>query len=548
MAEVCDLPAGAIDDIKNFLPEGYFSDEGGVAIERGNVLKDNYILKLVGYRRGTAASNILTYYGVVIPDPSILPDQGETNGSWNFRRAARVAMLIGIDGGAYDPTITGNEIAGAVGTWHLPINGLIKTEDIDIPTYVAITGTDVFQPEIDVPDVRIGLPEHWDLALHDATAYGKFTAGAPDGCYRTEMNGGQRAAVYNSASGIFEIRPDHIYEPSATCLPAFYVESGDDGAAATGNVHVLNDLTVGRDWTGANAGKAAIRFDKDGMIVFEKAEVSDPQSSHNINYVLDPKYTSVMNDIKLMSRGGASLSDILPNYILKTRKDWSCTIAEGRPCQLADDTTISPDKAHCWCGDSAALDQESILMPKCPKGYKRALLVTPQNFAGGYRQHAEAAINSTGDPDTSKVTSHTHNIPVAYHLITDVTVFQPVIHLAQTKPSGINDDTRNEGGTWTLSLGYKSPWRSNQINDPNGVKENGNRLYQPQTIDVVIETYCVFDPTNIDWNSDGTADGADNSPDKNRTMDADTCGRIKAQSVCENMGCEWESNACKHKS
>ena len=34
-------------------------------------------------------------------------------------------------------------------------------------------------------------------------------------------------------------------------------------------------------------------------------------------YKVDPAYMSVMNDIRLTSRGGAKLSDILPNYISK---------------------------------------------------------------------------------------------------------------------------------------------------------------------------------------------------------------------------------------
>ncbi len=516
---ICPLTDGDINDIKTFLPEGYFSDETvGASLDRGEVLANNFILKLVGYRRGTAASNILTYYGVVIPDPSILPDQGETdNGSWNFRRAARVAMLIGIDGGAYDPAITGDEIAGAVGTWHLPIVNLIDTANINIPTYVAITGTDVFQPEIDVPDVRIGLPEHWNLALHDATAYGKFTAGAPAGCYETVKNGGQRAAVYNNASGIFEIRPDNIYEPSDTCLPAFYVESGDDGTAATGNVHVLNDLTVGRDWTGANAGKAAIRFDKDGMIVFEKAEVDDPQNpGKKVNYMLDPQYTSVMNDIKIMSRGGAKLSEILPNYILKGQEKRVCSLRTNLK-KCTDATTPAP----------GTREQSLDVSVTCPSQYKAAVVVIPVMVGVNFLQPKTTTTSDTSVGITSnEVSGHTHTVSFAQRRF--------AIELTQENVKGETTDSSTQTKTFSIQMGYK-----------NGSGVSVEPSYN-EDVWVIIQTYCVFDANNVDWNADGTVNGSDVAPTKERTMDAPTCGRIKAQSVCVNMGCRWDAatNVC----
>ena len=329
----CAVTDDEIDAIKDFLPEGYFSNEDGAAIDRGAILKDNYILKLVGYRRGNKEPGILTYYGVVIPNPEVTLPSDE---SWNFRRAARVAMLIGVDGGAYDRSITENLIAGAVGTWNLPAEGLI--EDENIPTYVAITGTDVFQPEIDIPDLKLGLPEHWDVAIQNQTAYGVFTAGATSDCY--QITTPRTTSV--DADGFATLQKDTIYAAgSHNCFPAFFVEADTGTGAshkATGTVHVLNDLTVGREWDGADAGKSAMRFDKDGMIVFEKAEEADPQnpgsvgSPNKVNYVLDPKYTSVMNDIKLMSRGGASLSDILPNYILKEQKIEYCDFGGNNYC------------------------------------------------------------------------------------------------------------------------------------------------------------------------------------------------------------------------
>lgn len=56
---------------------------------------------------------------------------------------------------------------------------------------------------------------------------------------------------------------------------------------------------------------------------------------------LDPAYVSVMNDIKLTSRGGANLSDILPNYVLKSIYTLTNQYAKGPwPCQTNNDSLI----------------------------------------------------------------------------------------------------------------------------------------------------------------------------------------------------------------
>lgn len=59
---------------------------------------------------------------------------------------------------------------------------------------------------------------------------------------------------------------------------------------------------------------------------------------------LDPAYVSVMNDIKLTSRGGANLSDILPNYVLKSIYTLTNQYAKGPwPCQTNNDSLILKD-------------------------------------------------------------------------------------------------------------------------------------------------------------------------------------------------------------
>lgn len=64
---------------------------------------------------------------------------------------------------------------------------------------------------------------------------------------------------------------------------------------------------------------------------------------------LDPAYVSVMNDIKLTSRGGANLSDILPNYVLKSIYTLTNQYAKGPwPCDTTDATTRNMYKEDGW--------------------------------------------------------------------------------------------------------------------------------------------------------------------------------------------------------
>ena len=62
---------------------------------------------------------------------------------------------------------------------------------------------------------------------------------------------------------------------------------------------------------------------------------------------VNPAYTSVMNDIRITSRGGARLSEALPNYILKGIYDLNNTYAKGPwPCALSCSST-SGSEACC---------------------------------------------------------------------------------------------------------------------------------------------------------------------------------------------------------
>ncbi|MBO5285021.1 MAG: hypothetical protein J6B00_04000, partial [Alphaproteobacteria bacterium] len=89
-------------------------------------------------------------------------------------------------------------------------------------------------------------------------------------------------------------------------------------------------------------------------------------------YMVNPAYTSVMHDIKLTTRGGARLSDILPDYVLKGVYNLVNNRSETKPSDERNDMTY-------WA--SPYIGQ----MPyaACPPGYRNLATVMPISFRMG---------------------------------------------------------------------------------------------------------------------------------------------------------------------
>ena len=111
-------------------------------------------------------------------------------------------------------------------------------------------------------------------------------------------------------------------------------------------------------------------------------------------YMVNPAYTSVMHDIKLTTRGGARLSDILPDFINKGiyvvnntylektgddlyfyEKSWSQ--ANKGYTSSTDDLTLG--SASAWASPYLG----SVPAPQCPPGYGRVITLTPSVFEMG---------------------------------------------------------------------------------------------------------------------------------------------------------------------
>lgn len=441
-------------DVAEYLPDGWFT---------GDTLPDAYTLSLWTYLQEDIGKRVI--YGVVVPTEGTLPSSG-----WNFRRAARVALLIGADGGAYGPNIT-NDIAGTLGSWQIApqdiiddgcLSGGAKVNEDKCNTYVATTGIDVFSPEYEAPEGKVRIPEPWSLKLNDLHAYNYFSVGnsGTGNCYTT--------IGHNIYSGTPEsLGSDEITKSlSDACKPLFWVGAQNGGGDAnTGNVYVATDLKIGDIEGGAHnealtltkegviRQKDGLTIDKDGRII-AKDDIGNNAVGElpaNDKYVLDLAHISTMGDIRLTSRGGVKLSEILPNYILKGQKEVS----------------------HCnGTSEGASATDCKVEKPNCPVGYQKSLAIIPTSWN---KKDLQIDISDlAGKLQVNGTDVEEKNANSKYDVENDSGL------CVQVDGSGITLNAIGSGSDdWKIKLG----------------KRNGSTCEYDSTAMAIVQTYCVYNNT-----------------------------------------------------
>ncbi len=124
-------------------------------------------------------------------------------------------------------------------------------------------------------------------------------------------------------------------------------------------------------------------------------------------YEVNPAYTSVMHDIKLTTRGGARLSDILPDFINKgiyvvdntfdPKVDWAPDVG-NKVIPKNEVTNSASNEVSAYAG--------FIPTPKCPPGYAKVATLTPSGWA---MAQAGTPVDKNGIVDIM-----THNNPKEY--------------------------------------------------------------------------------------------------------------------------------------
>lgn len=538
--QYCDISNDALSDaISEYLPDGWFS---------GNEPGDYYTFSLWTYKQSDATEKQIVY-GLVVPTEYTLPQTG-----WNFKRAARVALLIGADAGVYDEEITNGVIAGTLGTWQINVDNDFK-EKMGLNrvnnTYIAMTGTDTFTPEYELPDGEVTFLEDMDLGMRDAQAWRYFAAGGSSDCYEIRHT---RAV---DIGGTSQVQNDTIHRLNETCKPLFYVQN-EDGLS---KVFVNNDLEIGKDRT------TNLTLTQEGRIISSKKVSSKlGDLAQEENFMIDPAYTSTMNDIRLTSRGGVRLSDILPDYILTKVYVGSCT---------ADATTGQCDVS--WQLDNATTKTNPTI-PSCPTGYKRAATVIPVSTGTIVANKANHQHNIDLDTEevepTHTVTvgqagadNHTHNVTIE-----DVKHQHPVVGTTGNSNVDFVNTINVDGCTFLVQidsagvggarLDYDNPddeikvkmgWSQNSTNFtdcPVGDNDGNDIQYQ-----AILQTYCVWKPslmTQDECKAAGYVFEGGKCTTK-RQEDTSTnekvMGAEPSRAACEEAGYTWNSTTkrCEYK-
>lgn len=218
------------------------------------------------------------------------------------------------------------------------------------------------------------------------------------------------------ASRFVANNPD-ITEASMTGQPH---SSGKYGARVP---MILQTISPNNEWEKYNNTSTANRYD---------------------TYMVNPAYTSVMHDIKLTTRGGARLSDVLPDFINKGIYVVNNTVKENELEKLNLSTQTyeylygiaDADSNKLSSGDKLDLATESawaspflgvVPAPQCPPGYGRVITLTPASFQVGQagklmkRNEKVAPANSyyvvPTNASSKQIEASVNDSQVAYELV-----------------------------------------------------------------------------------------------------------------------------------
>ena len=213
---------------------------------------------------------------------------------------------------------------------------------------------------------------------------------------------------------------DNIVDPGTVYIRKGYVEvHGEKTANTSGysynDAYHGNGVLVASRLVANNPTSGA-----DGATVPQLVTTTELQSYENKGasvqrydtYMVNPAYTSVMHDIKLTTRGGARLSDILPDFINKgiyvvnntflevandtlNYKQWPTTYNKDKieiKEEIVDDAGHKIEKNITYAALDKSIDfgktwaspfMGVVPAPQCPPGYGRVITLTPASFETG---------------------------------------------------------------------------------------------------------------------------------------------------------------------
>lgn len=454
-----------------------------------------------------------TLQGFIIPNLSTLGLNG-----LSLKRVARIATLIGADGGIKRKN--NSNIHGTGGAWQYSTDKFgeeFTIPDTD-NLFIATTGIDTYVPTVryeDFDQANILMPDQ-GYAIKKLHAWNAFSVGTVDSaadtrCFEMRHNSTSVSGTKTTAQNDIIYNP---YETSNNCDPLFWV-TADGGNGIAGNVFVKNQLHL-RDTpsgktsvliasgpTSASAtidrnkdrkivvytsnGKEAVTINGQGEIILRggyveasqtisgetepelltlkngrletnvKAEKASEDADSVQAYRVDPRFTSVMGDIRLESRGGARLSELLPVYTLQNITTITTTFNE---------TTL----LH---------NDETIAVPSCPTDHVPAIVVTPVKWHQTSEQDViTSAINNLKADSDGTLRQKETIVPSEKAILPSVTIS----YGEKNANYVLQNTTAAATAAWTVSLQYKL----------NGAPVTNIK----EPIIASVHTYCVYSPSS----------------------------------------------------
>lgn len=193
--------------------------------------------------------------------------------------------------------------------------------------------------------------------------------------------------------------------------------------------------------------------------IYSKYGASKPYDT----YMVNPAYTSVMHDIKLTTRAGARLSDILPDFINKgiyvVRNSYGDDFVSGdfnptdRKSGDLTPTVIKSTPENPY-GTWASPYVGDIPAPQCPPGYGRVVTLAPVSFevaqSGNIGIHGERRFVKRTSPIATDASGNKVLEPYEF-------VKGTVLTSGSTESLGVNFKTDSEEKEVTYVIGTNSP-------------------------------------------------------------------------------------------
>ena len=206
-----------------------------------------------------------------------------------------------------------------------------------------------------------------------------------DSNYKDTTNGG---TIY-IRKGMVEVNPaTQTYFESADGFNNTKTDADKGYGVIKASRLVANNPNINND---TNAPAAVPQFFSE--VDYKKYNGVDNANGRYDTYMVNPAYTSVMHDIKLTTRGGARLSDILPDFINKgiyiTSNTYNDNITKlsfginsnGKITANEREVSSNPNSIELGTAESWASPYLGFVpAPQCPPGYNRLITMTPQSF------------------------------------------------------------------------------------------------------------------------------------------------------------------------